>query len=180
MPLDHSEHPHSLKLTASSQDWCGQSFLQANWKGNRYEIQQFSYFESEGDKKFALPRGILEDELWTLIRVAPDALPSGEIKIIPSSFYLRLTHKEVKVYNAITRLDKKTDHFTYSIDYPELKRKLEIDFETGFPYKILGWKESYGENEVTTGKLLNTILSDYWMHNHPADEVLREDLNLTH
>ena len=178
MPLDHSEAPHSLKLMASIHDWCGQTFMQANWKGNRYEIQQFSYFEKEGDKKFALPRGWLEDEVWTLIRVAPETLPIGEVKMIASAFYLRLTQTENKVYNAITALVKKEDHYTYTITYSDIKRKLEIDFETGFPYKILGWKETYGDNEITTGKLLKTMMSDYWLHNHAQDEPLRDSLKM--
>lgn len=180
MPLDHSEYPHSFKLTASAQDWCGQSFMQANWKGNRYEIQSFSYFEKEGDKKFALPRGMLEDELWTLIRVAPETLPVGEVKMIASALFLRLSHTENKVYDAVTSLVKKDDHFTYTINYSEIKRHLEIDFEKHFPYKILGWKETYGDHEITTGKLLNSVMSDYWMHNHPQDEILRDDLDLLH
>lgn len=180
MPLDHAEAPHSLKLTASVHDWCGQTFMQANWKGNRYEIQQFSYFEKDGDKKFALPRGWLEDEVWTLIRVAPETLPLGEVKMIASAFYLRLTHTENKVYNAITALVKKEDHYTYSITYSDIKRKLEIDFETTFPYKILGWTETYGDNEITTGKLLKTMMSDYWLHNQAQDEPLRDSLNLGH
>ena len=180
MPLDHAEAPHSLKLTASVHDWCGQTFMQANWKGNRYEIQQFSYFEKDGDKKFALPRGWLEDEVWTLIRVAPETLPLGEVKMIASAFYLRLTHTENKVYNAITALVKKGDRYTYSITYSDIKRKLEIDFETTFPYKILGWTETYGDNEITTGKLLKTMMSDYWLHNQAQDEPLRDSLNLSH
>ncbi len=97
MPVDHSEYPHSLKLTSSTQEWCGQSFMQVNWKGNRYEVQEFSYFESAGDSKYSLARGWLEDELWTLIRIAPNTLPIGEVKMIVSSFYARLAHCENKV-----------------------------------------------------------------------------------
>ncbi|MEZ4981633.1 MAG: hypothetical protein R2769_08620 [Saprospiraceae bacterium] len=33
---------------------CGQSFMQLNWKKNAYQVQQFSYFESEGDASFSL------------------------------------------------------------------------------------------------------------------------------
>ncbi len=180
MPIDHAQHPHSLKLTSSIQEWCGQTFMQANWKGNRYEIQQMSYFESEGDSKINLSNGLLEDELWTLIRIAPNTLPIGEVKMIASSFYLRLSHKENKVYDALTSLDTIGLDYLYTIHYPELKRTLEIEFEKSFPYRIMGWKESYGENEVTTGKILNTIMSAYWEHQRPEDEVMRDDLDLIH
>lgn len=180
MPVDHEEHPHSLKLTSGTQEWCGQTFMQANWKGNRYEIQQMSYFESEGDSKINLSNGLLEDELWTLIRIAPNTLPIGEVKMIASSFYIRLSHKENKVYDALASLDTIDTNYLYTIQYPDLKRTLEIEFEKSFPYRIMGWTEVYGENEVTTGKLLNSIMSAYWEHNRPADEVLRDDLDLIH
>ena len=178
MPVDHHAYPHSLKLTSSTQEWCGQSFMQVNWKGNRYEVQQFSYFESEGDSKYSLARGWLEDELWTLIRIAPNALPIGEVKMIASASYVRLAHCENKVYDAITSLTKSDEHYTYVIQYPEIKRTLDIDFETNFPYRILGWREASAQNEITSGRLLKTIMSDYWTKHHPADEILRDSLHL--
>jgi hypothetical protein len=180
MPVDHAHYPHSLKLTASTQEWCGQSFMQARWKSNRYEVQQMSYFESEGDAEFSLAQCSLEDELWTLIRIAPNALATGELKLIPSVLYLRLSHHETKAYDAVASLKENGGHYTYSVYYPDLKRKLDIDFEKVFPYRILGWKEVYGENEITTGRILNTIMSDYWLHNQPVDEALRDQLHLTH
>lgn len=178
MPVNHSEYPHSLKLTSSTQEWCGQSFMQVNWKGNRYEVQEFSYFESAGDSKYSLARGWLEDEIWTLIRIAPNALPIGEVKMIVSAFYVRFAHCENKVYDAMTSLTKSEEHYTYSIHYPELKRTLDIDFESDFPYRILGWKEVAAGNEITTGRLLNTIMSAYWTKHQSVDEILRDSLNL--
>jgi hypothetical protein len=178
MPLDHSEYPHSFKLTSSIQEWSGQSFMQAEWKSNRYDIQQFSTVEPKGDSKFSLAQCWLEDELWALIRIAPNTLPLGEIKMIVSAFYLHLSHKENKVYNATTSLVKAADHYTYSILYPELHRKMEIEFELIFPYRILGWKESDGSNEVSSGRLQKTMMSDYWVHNQDVDETLRDSLQL--
>ncbi len=177
-PLDHDHFPHSLKMTASSQDWCGQSFLQANWKGHRYEIQERSYFESEGDKDYSLVQTWLEDEIWTRIRVAPNILPLGQVKMIVSPVYILLSHQENKVYEAEASLTNHVDHYTYTLHYPELNRRLEIDFEVSFPYQILGWKETYGNNEITTGRILKSMMTDYWMHHHPVDEALRDSLDL--
>jgi len=177
-PVDFKNNPHSLKLTCSSQDWCGQSFMQANWKGNRYEVQHRSYFESEGDQDYTLMTSWLEDEIWTKIRIAPNTLPTGEVKMIASAFYIRLSHKPTIVYNAVTTLTTNSGNNIYKIVYPELKRTLEIAFESVFPYKILRWKETYGEGEVTTAEISSTVISDYWNHNHPEDEVLREGLKL--
>ncbi len=178
-PVEYAKHPHSLKLTCSSQDWCGQSFMQANWKGNRYEVKQYSYFESEGDQSYTLMSPWLEDEIWTKIRLAPNTLPIGEVKMVASVFYIRLSHKANIVYKAITSL---TNHNAteniYKIEYPELKRTIEINFQSVFPFKILGWKEIYGKNEITTAKISSTIQLDYWKYNRSEDEVLRSNLNL--
>lgn len=178
MPLDYNHFPHSLKLTASSQDWCGQSFMQADWKGNRYEIQHMTYFESTGDARYSLVNTWLEDEVWTRIRVAPHTLPLGQVKMIASAFFIRLHHIENKVYEAATTLLTLPDRYRYTIIYPELKRTLEIDFKKSFPYTIEKWKETINTNEVTTGRLLKTIQSDYWLRNTPGDEILRNQLNL--
>lgn len=177
-PLDYEEHPHSLKLTSGIQEWCGQTYFQASWKGHRYEVQRFSYFEAEGDSTFSLVNTWLEDEMWNKIRVAPNTLPLGKVKMVPAAFYFRLSHTPVKVYDAVATLQTTTGQYTYVLTYPGLKRTLEITFERNFPHQILQWKEEYGEKEITTGKLVKSIQTDYWNHNRPEDEVMRELLQL--
>jgi hypothetical protein len=179
-PLDYQKDPHSLKLVASTQEWCGQTFLQANWKGYRYETQQYSYVEEEGDTETKLINTWLEDEIWTKIRIAPDMLPIGKIKMVPSAFYLRLTHTALKVYEALTTIKEQDGQYHYTIQYPELGRTMEINFEKVFPHKIFGWKETYGKNETTTATFSKSLLIDYWNHNHPEDEALRDSLHLAH
>jgi len=177
-PLDYKKDPHSLKLVASSQEWCGQTFLQANWKGYRYETHQYSYFENEGDSETKLINAFLEDEIWNKIRVDPDVLPIGKIKIVPAAFYLRLTHTAIKEYDGVASLKEQDGQYVYAIQYPDLGRNMEITFDKAFPHKIMGWKETYGKNEITTATLSKTLMTDYWNHNHPEDEPLRDSLNL--
>lgn len=177
-PLDYDEHSRSLKLTTSCQDWNGQSFTQLNWKGNRYEVKQMSYEESEDDKSFSLVSTWLEDELWTKIRVAPNTLPIGNVTMIPSAMYTHLSQQPLKAYDAVASIKSDSAEYTYTIHYTEIKRTIEINFQKSFPYKIMGWKETYGNNEVTTARISNTIVSDYWKHNQPQDSVLREELQL--
>lgn len=177
-PVAYEDHPRSLKFTASCQEWSGQTFVQFNWKGNRYEIQQMSYVESEGDNNYSLVSTWLEDEIWTKVRVAPNTLPLGEVTIIPSAFYFHLSGQPVKAFDAIASLFTSTDKYTYTIHYPEINRTISIDFEKVFPYKILGWKESYGNNEVTSAHITQTIISDYWNHGHAVDENMRQELQL--
>ncbi|WOD43723.1 septum formation inhibitor Maf [Hwangdonia lutea] len=175
-----ANNQHAIKLTSSIQEWCGQVYAQLNNK-NKFEISAYSYFESEGDKNFKLEKSILENELWTQLRIDPKSLPVGSLKIIPSLEYSRLKHIEIKAYNAQVRLTGST----YSIEYPELNRTLAINFNPNFPHDILSWEETFisgfGNNAktlTTKATKLNTIKSAYWNKNNNTDEVLRDTLQL--
>ena len=171
---------HALKVTCSVQEWCGQVYTQLNTK-NQFEIESHSYFESEGDQDFNVDKTILENEVWTQLRVDPTSLPTGAIEMIPSFEFIRLKHIELKAYKALAELTEDT----YKISYPELNRTLTIHFNSSFPYNILSWedtyKDGYGEasKELTTKAVkLETINSAYWSKNSNSDEVLRETLQL--
>lgn len=183
----------AIKWTASLQEWCGHVFMQFNTKGNSIQYEGKSYFESEGDVKEELRRSWAEDELWNLIRINPDRLPTGNIDIIPASLYLRLNHHEPQIVKAKAELTKSINPefsesavFEYKLNYkqPE-ERSLSIYFESQFPYQILGWKDTYediawnSERKVltTTAKLKKTIRLDYWNKNKLADQNLQALLN---
>ena len=188
-PVDMENHPHSVKLTTSSQEWCGHTYLQLNMRENDYRMTGYSYFESEGDKEQSLNLTVLEDELWNIIRLNPDKLPLGEIKVIPGSFASRLTHNPLQNSNATASLNenKNADFgekgvLEYKISYKNPERILKIYFESNFPYKITGWEESYNDGG---GKLLTTravknqsMLLDYWAKNKPEHETYRDKLGL--
>lgn len=185
-PVDREQHPYSLKVTNSSQEWCGQSFTQINKTDQGYDYRLFSYFESEGDQKHQLKRHWLEDEFWTMIRISPDKLPTGEQQVIPGTIYQRLSHAKVKAYTA--EITQDTSHATvvdYIIDYPELERKLEIRYEKKFPYKIQSWIETRksdkgkdGEELITRAIRDKTLMTDYWNKNNVKDASYRSKLNL--
>ncbi len=187
-PVELSSHPNTLKLSFSSQEWCGNVHTQANHKKNRYEFNSYSYFESEGDSKFELEDAILEDELWTRIRISPDRLPVGNIKIIPSLLSSRLKHFELKVENAFAEkvvIDKKRDLVSYRVNYKNLDRKIQINFINRFPYEIVEWSEEYKSGFGTNPKLLKTkgvksktLIIDYWNKNDIEDEDLRKVLGI--
>ncbi len=184
-PVDQQQYPHSLKVTTSSQEWCGHTFTQLNLEGNNYDVLLHSYFEAEGEQEFSVNAALLEDEIWNIIRLNPEALPIGEIEIIPGTFYQRLSHKEIKKAKATASVESAGEHKKYILNYPEYERTLSIEFQEGFPHKIMGWEETYrdgfGENArmlTTKATLDETMKLDYWTHNSPADSVLREKLNL--
>ncbi len=96
-PVNLQDHPDALKVTTTSQEWCGHTFTQLNLEGDAYQAQLFSYFESEGGQQLEMENALLEDELWNMIRINPAKLPSGKINIIPGTMYQRLSHKPLRV-----------------------------------------------------------------------------------
>lgn len=174
-PVDQYNHPNTVKTTMSSQEWCGQTYLQLNLQRNNYEIRAFSYFESEGDQKKKIGKVVLEDELWNRIRLNPAALPKGSFKMLPGAFYLRLDHKNLNPVEAKATLQEMDSTNVYTVKHDN--RELEIHFRNTFPYKIQSWKESVGD-QVTTGKLMKTLHTDYWNKNAQKYTYLRDTLNL--
>jgi hypothetical protein len=188
-PVSYDQYPDPFKVTTSSQEWCGHTFMQLNLQENNYGLKGFSYFESEGDVDVSVPNTILEDELWTRIRFNPNSLPLGEVEVLPSTFYLRLRHQEAKPAKAkASKLEVHTSEFSdephhiYTIEYEN--RKLSIYYEPDFPFTILGWEETYmsgfgnPERLTTKAKRINTIKSAYWGKNNNKDREIRKDLGL--
>lgn len=175
--------PHSLKVSSSSQEWCGHTFMKLKNK-NKFEIEIDSYFENESAVT-KIKKEILEDDIWSMIRVSPLTLPTGNFQMIPSFFYLRLMHKPIRGYICNAKLDKSKVTTTYTVTYPNIQRTKSIVFDNQFPHRILSWEESYpdgfGSNKlvlVTKGELINNIKSAYWTKNRNSDVSLRKELNL--
>jgi len=183
--LQRPNRQSSLKTTCSVTEWCGQAFMQVTAPDEAsFEFVQHSYFEDE-ERHGEIASAWLEDELWTLIRIAPDQLPNGTIQMIPASHYLRLLHKEFKPLKAeasITELDSLRQ---LAIRYPEDGRELTVLFSASFPYEIEEWTETYvdgwgasAQKLTTTGKKIKRMQLDYWTKNSNADADLREELGL--
>ena len=183
-PIQGGDFPRTLKVTTTSQEWCGHTFTQVNLKKDKYDIQAFSYFESEGDQQLRLEKGMLEDEVWTAIRLDPDQLPTGTVDMIPGTMFQRLGHIEFEVHKAQATLEEKEDGMmTYSLSYPKLNRTLSIHFNSVFPHEINGWEETTtsinGGQALTTRATLNKrMMLDYWSRNGLADLPLRKELGL--
>ncbi len=179
----HDEQ-HAIKVTFSAQEWCGHVYSQLNNR-KKYQIQSQSYFEKEGDQNFELEKTTLENELWNKIRINPKSLPIGELQIIPSFEYIRLSHKELKAYDAVASLAQNGGLATYEIKYPELERTLTINFMQAFPYSIESWSDSFksgfGDKAkmlTSTANKIQTIKSPYWTKNSNSYLSLRDSLGL--
>lgn len=188
-PIDIAEFPNTLKLSSSSQEWCGHTFTQLNLGEGGFDVQSYSYFESEGDQMSKLDKELLEDEVWTRIKINPESLPIGEIKIIPGAMTSRLTHKELSVETAQASLQRNSEDPSllrdYKLTYPDSGRSLTVTFNKNFPYEIVSWEETYksgfgeGARELTTKATIDkTLVTDYWNKNKPVDRVLRDELGI--
>lgn len=188
-PTKTDEQPHTLKVTTSMQDWCGQTFTQLNYAGGgNWDAQLRSYFEKEADQNLNLPADFLEDEIFNRIRSGAEDLPTGKFQVIPSTAYLVMMHKPYKAHPATASLgDYAGDAFSgdnlksYVLDFPELGRTLQVVFEAAPPYIIRGWKEavkSRGKALTTVATLTHQIREPYWSQNSVADGERRKEIGL--
>ena len=177
-PIDRNGFPHALKSVTSIQDWCGLSFQQINRKKSGWLVELRSYFEKEGDRNYKLNESWLEDELWLLVRLDPQKLPTGTISVIPGAVTTRFDHHSIQLYEATGKLIQNSKRTTYIVYYQELQKSLEINFDSQFPHIIRSWKEvsPQGTTEaVLTHRVMN---SEYWSENKPNDRELRRQLGL--
>ncbi|MFQ5752247.1 MAG: septum formation inhibitor Maf [bacterium] len=175
----------TLKVVSSTQEWCGQTFMQLNARDDKLQAQMRSYFQRENDRDFELKSALLEDEIWTRIRLAPRTLPTGNIELIPGLQFARLGHASLEIEKARASLTQEDGVQVYSVQYIDLKRKLTIKFEKDFPYQILEWEDEHMSGFGSRAKMLTTravkthsIKSDYWTKNKLSDSHLRDELGL--
>ena len=190
-PVDYANNA-TMKVTASMQEWCGHSFLQLNNRGNNDDIQLRSYFQSEGDQEFQIDTSLLEDEVWTRIRLNPQTLPTGDIEIIPGTQFARFRHFKLQAERATATLKttedpnlSDSDIQIYTLNYKNIKRRLSIKFEKAFPHHILAWEEAtmsgFGKNAkmlTTTAVRTKSLMLDYWRKNKISDAHFCEELGL--
>lgn len=184
-PVYRDRDPATLKVTASIQEWCGQTFVQMNWRDEAYRIRHFSYFEQEGDGDESLGEIILEDELWTVLRLNPGDLPQGRVRILPSAVHHRLAHIDWAARSAtgsVEPVEGDGDLMQFTLVYEDIPRELVVHFRRDFPHEIMYWEETTGrsssERLTTRATLKERMMIDYWTRNSPADSVLRAQLGL--
>ncbi len=192
-PVDVQKYPLPLKISSSTQEWCGHVYTQMNLNENEYRVRMHSYFEGEGDRDFEVQKVIPEDAVWTLIRLAPGKLPRGEFFMIPGTVYARLAHRPVRVQKAVADFSLTGEKslegnplVIYEIDFPAEQRTLRIYFEKNFPHRIQKWHETYrglismGAKVLTTSATrTHTIMDAYWKHHTNNDRRRLEGLGLS-
>ena len=182
-PLENGNS--SLKMATSIQEWCGMSYLEMKHK-DQFIFNLHSYFEGQSFSDKKVDKIMLEDDLWSLIRLNPELLPTGAHQMLPSMFYTLLMHHDIKPVTANIRLyDGAAGVKHYEINYPALARSITIMFNATFPNSIVGWEEryesGYGSNKkmlTTKATLIKTIKTDYWNKHSVQDSVWRDTLGL--
>jgi hypothetical protein len=181
-PIDLSG---TVKTSCSVQEWCGHTFMQINKTKEGFKTQQFSYFESEGDKEATLPNALLEDELWTMVRIDPSKIPQGRLNLVRSNQAVRLMHKPCEVIsaNVVKREhDLGNGQMVAAIDVITDDKKLTIYHDKAFPYAIKGWDETYaefgGKALTTKARLIKSMRLPYWKLHNNEHSIFRDSLGL--
>jgi hypothetical protein len=190
-PIDRTKFSKSLKVSASSQEWCGTIFTQFNLiNAYDYKVEQRSYFEKEGDFNNRIKRSFLEDEVFNIIRMNPAFLEKGRFRMIPPANYIQLKHIQSRTYEVFGGIRTyKGKEFQgeklneYKLEYPALKRTVRIVYENKAPYKIVGWLDSFPssfDQKIRTTKvtLKKQKMLPYWGQNSLNDASLRKELGL--
>lgn len=181
-PTQHFDPTYPLKITMSSQDWCGQSFMQLN-NNDGFELMLRSYFESEGDTSAQLNYDYSEDNLFNLARIDTSLLPKGEFDIIPTMSHLRLSHSPLKTYRCNASLARLENQVIYSYDIPELQRGVRMFMDPKNHFQIVRWEETYptvfdGTLRKSTYTLKHSKRLPYWELNQTKDAQMRDSLEL--
>lgn len=181
-----------LKITGSAVDWCGQAWLQLNRKDASFRIESRSYFENLGDSDYTIPAALHEDEIWQIIRINPEKLPTGSVMMVSSLISARLRHRKLAAESAqaelqhFARLQQKEYSLLYAPGTPD-ERKVVFVFEREFPHKILEYRETYSdivgasgkkEKLTTVARLKKTLHSAYWQQNNPENQKDRKALGI--
>jgi len=192
-PIHQNQFLPPLKMTTSSQDWCGHSWMQLNRNSSGFDLKLFSYFQAEGDQSIQLDDEVLiEDAFWNQLRINPDQIPKGERMVLPGSHYFRFSHRELKPYQAVITVEKAPrknypNTKSFSVNYPELDRLLTIFYQADFPHQIIAWEErrasGFGDSAkrmTTTATLKSDVKTSYWSQNKTEDASWRDSLKLNH
>jgi len=170
---------HAVKVSASTQEWCGQTYMQLNNK-EKFEIKSHSYFEGEADQRISLNQTTLENDIWNKLRINPTKIKTGAQKLIPDFSFIRLKHIPVKAYQAEVVQQNNQDTLVTKIAYKDLDRVLNIYQSAAFPFEILKWEEKTSEldKNFTKAVLQKYMRIDYWNKNSSKFVFLRDSLQL--
>lgn len=172
-----------VRITFTSQEWCGQVFHSLLPRIDGFEEELRSYFSVEGEQEREVataPFALYENALLIQLRELDGPFADGgdwRGQLVPSLWRNRTSHQPVAPVEAtITRAEDRLPDGTpvnrFTLRYGEIERTFFI--EQAEPRRILRWTTSEGEE----AELLGTARLTYWQLNHLGDEQYLEQLGL--
>jgi hypothetical protein len=163
-----------LKISFSSQEWCGNVYMQWLARGDKLIGTLHSYFDGEADATPTLPLprdGIVEDALPILVRgLRGDWLAPGQsrtLPFLPSTLRARLQHKpqawgQATITRAPAMETVKTALGTLrAMIYTVAEAQgdtVTFTVEAEAPHRLLAWRSTSGE----AGRILGSARLAYW------------------
>lgn len=179
---------NTVKISFTSQEWCGTVFERLVRKDKKLNGVIYSYFQADGDKKYSFSineKLETEENLWILIRELNRPFikirEKKEMKIIPSMWYRRKTHKPASV-ESISIIKGKPEKRNTQIgvilankySWKSKRGKTIVWVESEYPNRILSFIEPDGSN----GEILASIREPYWKLHENKHEKYRKKLKI--
>lgn len=177
------------KVTFTSAEWCGHVYEELLFYPEKITGHYFSYFENESGERDMKNHGdgVVEDNLFILLRgLRGHYLESGaskKVRLLPSVYYGRLTHKPLEWEDAeIARLGKTEtikvpagsyETIVYTVK-TESGRSGKYYVENEYPHHIVRWEMLPDIKAELTG----TKRMAYWELNKNRDEIRLNDIGL--
>lgn len=169
-----------VKISASIQEWCGQSYMQLEQR-NTQKVEIHSYFQQIANEKISINNAATENGIWNKLRLFPRKIDTSITKMIPSFEYLRLYNKAVKAYEVELKQKVSENTIATHLFFPSLKREVNIIQNKQEPYTIEEWTETLHVNDsiyTTTARKMAELRIDYWNKNKNEFSFLRDSLKL--
>ncbi|MFN3198749.1 MAG: hypothetical protein ACE366_10120 [Bradymonadia bacterium] len=177
-----------LKISFSSQEWCGHMFQDTRFDETGAKVSINSYFDGEsGQRSLDLGRNaIAEDALFIVLRQL-DTLkmrPGRQAaQFVSSALQDRFLHTPAQVRAGTLEFVEETTEVevpagkftTHTARWSVSGRTCEAAIEAAYPHRIVRWQCSDGESAALTG----SKRMPYWRLNREGDEAALEGLGLT-
>jgi len=155
-----------LKITMTSHEWCGNSFVE--WRSDTNTLSLRSYWEAPGDVDAPLdPHGALFYDALALVLRGLDfeKTRTGRLRVIDSIFGSKPAVPQVE--DAVIGVERTAaPPGVYRVHLSRGDQRDTFEFETGFPHRLARWDRSDGG----TLKLQNSVRTRYWEKTSPGDE----------
>lgn len=181
-----SEGFRPLKVSFSSQEWCGHTYEELTFDqgGGRLDVR--SYFEGETSTAKLSGTVVPEELLFIQLRQLANGKLEGserEVELLASAATRRLRHQRPTAESSRIRWSEakstRVPAGTMQVRTASYMRagsvSCEVDVETAYPHRIAGWRCSDGE----VARLRGSSRLPYWQLHGEGQEKLLSRLGLT-